>query len=577
MATLLPRLTEDELARLPSQAEARFYRACETLPPGTIVLHSLGGVWDRGDGTLRDGEADFVILDRAWGMLVIEVKGGGVGRDARTGRWHSVDHNGKRHVIKDPLGQANRQKYALLEEVRRNPRWQRLGHRLNVGHAVALPDVRDRELFDIPGWNPRLVASADDLACLTEWHAKATEAYGSKFPSPGRDGLAVLREIFAGGLEVRPLVSLRLADEDAERVRLTRQQALLLDFTANHPRTGVAGGAGTGKTLLALEKARRLAAAGLRTLLLCYNRPLADDLRSRAKGVENLAVLGFHQLCDREIRAVRLATGKDLLVEARLAEPRADEFAVHYPLALALSAGEPGACGAYDALVVDEGQDFGEYFWLALDALLGGPESGQLHVFHDTNQAVYGRWMPPVPQPPFPLTVNCRSTRQIHEAAYRHYTGGETGPGGLDGVDVRYHRIEGLPAQASVIAREVTQLLRDEGVQPRDIAVLVAADRPAHHLAELRRLGLPRGAAWRSLDEGHGVALDTVRRFKGLEAAIVFLWGIDRLRLGEGHDREALYVGLSRAVSDLHVVASSETHRRLGFCVSDLDTVESPS
>lgn len=570
MAVLLPQLSEEELDLLPSRAEARFYRACRSLPPGIVVLHSLGGVWATEAGHLRDGEADFVLLDADWGMLVVEVKGGGVGRDARTGRWHSVDRNGVRHEIKDPLGQASRQKYALLAEVRRDERWRRLRRGLNVGHAVALPDVADPSALAIPGWDLRLVAGAGDLDRLAAWHAAAVAACDARFPPPGRDGLAALREIFGGGLEARPSVSLRLADEESERLRLTREQARLLDFAAGHTRTSVAGGAGTGKTLLALEKARRLAAAGLRTLLLCYNRPLADDLRLRAAGVADLEVLGFHQLCDREVARVRADSGKDLVAEAREAEPGGDLFADHYPLALMLSATE-GDGPRYDALVVDEGQDFSVNFWLALDAILADPDRGQLHVFHDTNQAVYGRCDPPVPQPPFALSVNCRSTRQIHNAAYRHYAGDATDAGGLDGVDVRYHRAEGLDRQAALIVREASRLVRDEGVPPHDVAVLVAAQRPAHHLGELRRLGLPGGNRWVGIGEAGGIVLDTVRRFKGLEAAVVFLWGLDQLRPGTGSDRETLYVGLSRGKSDLHVVGSAAACDRIEAATADAE------
>ena len=49
--------------------------------------------------------------------------------------------------------------------------------------------------------------------------------------------------------------------------------------------------------------------------------------------------------------------------------------------------------------------------------------------------------------------------------------------------------------------------------------------------------------------------METVRRFKGLEAPIVFLWGADRLQLPD--DRELLYVGLSRAKSRLYIVGTS--------------------
>ena len=533
MAVLLPELSDKELDALPSRGEARVYRACRSLPAGVVVLHSVAGTWAARDGTLRDGEADFVLLDAAWGMLVVEVKGGGVARDSRTGRWSSVDCHGQRHPIKDPFEQAARQKYALLATLQRHADWPR-GRRVNLGHAVVFPDLAPSNKPEVSSMDPLLIGTGDDLQDFTSWYGSACAAWGGADPPPGRDGLAFLRRVLAGAVESRPLVRLRLSDEEEVRVRLTAQQAGLLDYTQAHTRTSTAGGAGTGKTVLALEKARRLAARGLRTALLCYNRPLADDLHWRAGDTPGLDVLGFHQLCWREMAAVRQSTGRDLLDEARDVEPGGEEFEVLYPLALSFSIGESGSCGGYDALVVDEGQDFGDYMWVALEDLIRDSDKAELHVFHDTNQSVYGQWESPLPLPPFHLTVNCRSTKQIHDAAYRHFSGVTTRAGDLDGVAIRTLEAPGMPDQAMRLFREITRLLRDEEVQPHEMAVLIAEETPTWHVNELSRHGLPGGVRWQTLTDappsaGKVVRIDSVRRFKGLEAEIVFLWGIDDL------------------------------------------------
>jgi len=59
----------------------------------------------------------------------------------------------------------------------------------------------------------------------------------------------------------------------------------LLDNLAAHNRAAIEGAAGTGKTVLAMEKARRLATTGRRVLLLCFNSPLAQDLAAYGRGI----------------------------------------------------------------------------------------------------------------------------------------------------------------------------------------------------------------------------------------------------------------------------------------------------
>lgn len=44
----------------------------------------------------------------------------------------------------------------------------------------------------------------------------------------------------------------------------------------------------------------------------------------------------------------------------------------------------------YDAIVVDEAQDFLENWWLPLQLLLSDPDNGILYLFYDDNQNIYG-------------------------------------------------------------------------------------------------------------------------------------------------------------------------------------------
>ena len=367
----------------------------------------------------------------------------------------------------------------------------------------------------------------------------------------------VVEKVFARPVDAMPLLAQRLQEEEQTRLRLTDLQVKAMAILGARRRAAIAGGAGTGKTVLAVAKARRMADEGFRALLVCYNRPLADHLDQVCAGVARLHVMSFHQLCNRWIDAVAKSCGRNLIKEAATAYPGRDTYDVHMPLALAYAV--ELLPERFDAIVVDEGQDFREEYWLPLEMALSDPDKSPLYVFYDQNQNLYKRASTfPITDEPFVLTVNCRNTKVIHDAAYRFFRGERTTPPTIPGMPIDCIHSPTLAAQADRIVSLVTRLIAVEHVKPDDIAVLVldARDKAARYEA-LRHHPLPGSATWRV--EVHGqpqtVLLETVNRFKGLEASVVILWAIDTLPLQQ--TQELLYVAISRAKSVL-VLCGSE-------------------
>jgi hypothetical protein len=105
----------------------------------------------------------------------------------------------------------------------------------------------------------------------------------------------------------------QLHAEEAIRIQLTQQQSRILRGIGARKRAAICGGAGTGKTLLALEKARQLAETTGETLLLCYNHLLADYLKTASLGVARLHAMNYHQLCSWRVAEARRLSGRDLL------------------------------------------------------------------------------------------------------------------------------------------------------------------------------------------------------------------------------------------------------------------------
>jgi hypothetical protein len=112
------------------------------------------------------------------------------------------------------------------------------------------------------------------------------------------EAVRLLEEVLAPTFELRQPLGALLRDEDRQIIRLTEQQFTVLNGLKRNRRVAISGGAGTGKTVLAIEKAKRLATEGYRTLLTCFNRPLAEYLQGSASQVENLTIVNFQRLCD---------------------------------------------------------------------------------------------------------------------------------------------------------------------------------------------------------------------------------------------------------------------------------------
>ena len=307
---------------------------------------------------------------------------------------------------------------------------------------------------------------------------------------------------------------------------------------------------------MATEKARRLAAEGFKTLLTCYNVPLSEHLKDLCINERGLDVVGFHKLCKTLVDKAQAIYGRDFLAEARESYPGKDLWNYYYPIALAYAL--ELLPDRYDAIIVDEGQDFGEEFWLPLEMLLKDPSSSPLYVFYDENQNVYTRTKSfPSGLAPVTLTVNCRNTKKIHKAAYHYYKGETVHPPEVSGDEIHILDAPNIQKQAKRIYELVTRLLVAEKITASSLTILIA-DRLHRRQYEkaLQGFALPNNCFWGSVDNrsSERITIETVARFKGLEADILVLWGLDNLP--EQERREVLYVGISRAKSMLYLCGS---------------------
>lgn len=548
-----------------SSAERRVFGLLQN-DPGTkdwTVLHSLG-LARRRSGPF--GEIDFVVIIPDEGVICVEVKGGRI--SCSDGVWRTTNRYGiTEQLRRSPMMQAREVAFSMMEQMRRHFGSGSLA-RCPIGALVIFPDVPSPPAS--PEFERADVIDVDDLrdpisrafqrfsvARLREFRRQPRGPVLS--PADVRQLVTFLRPSF-DLVVARPTV---IGRSEERILALTEEQYDRLDELQGNPRCLFEGAAGTGKTLLAVEYARRAAREGASVMAVCFNRLLGEWLAGQygACGLGRLIAGSYHALLRRFVMASRLK--EEFLREEESALAQGDHQRLYdevYPLygALALDEHAPA-----DVLVVDEAQDLIPKRGLeVLDRCLrGGLAHGRWAIFGDfTRQALYGLSGNPADLvhtycshfTTANLRTNCRNTRRIGEEIAT-LTGFEKLPfrlGQIDGLPVDYRYWKGAKDQRELLVKVIRDLLR-EGTKPDSIVVLSRKRLENSALAGVTSIeGVPVQDATSRDHESAGeqlIRFATIAAFKGLESPVVIAADIESLT-----DLEAeslLYVAMSRARS----------------------------
>lgn len=498
----------------------------------------------------KDHEADLVLLMPELGILVLEVKGGAV--------WHDEGGWWVRRGEKDercwPVDQARDAKYALRRYVEHDPRWGGRGH-VAWSHGVVTPHASFGNDFAVPELPRWALHDRDEQDVLAERVRDNGWGLAHDHPTPNHDDIELIAEILAGRHHTAYDVNAEAAERAAEADRLTQEQAAILQVTRLLRRVEVRGGAGSGKTVLALQQAKELSRgrsgerAPERVALLCYSIGLAEHFK-RETGTwprrHRPAFVGTFEEFGRQWGAPT-GSREDSDFWERELPARMAELAAELP---------PGQ--RYDSVIVDEAQDFADDWWVPVLASLKDEETGGVYVYSDENQRIFARFgRPPVQLVPLVLDHNLRNTKQIHQAfgplaPSRMYARGGEGPA------VRF--VAAVTDDAVDVADDQVEALLEEGWEPGAVALLTTGHRHPEHTAQTERHG--QAGYWRQFWEGDDVFFGHVLGCKGLERRVVVLC------LNEDGERdrarERLYVGMSRATDVLVVVGDPDVVRRVG-------------
>lgn len=525
-----------------------------------IVLHSLSIAEHVRN---PEGEADFVIVAPGLGVLVIEVKSHEQ-IDFRHGAWYL---GRQQPTTRGPFKQASEAMFSLRGDLLRKKIDLRSVPTLS---AVWFTAVRARTMLKPSSeWSSWQVLDSEDLK---------------------QDPIGALRRVFAGGLAhleetfkgfsyggvgpdqpmakqivglLRPNFELGVVAGDLRATRrhqliqFVEEQYAALDAMADNRAVLFTGPAGSGKTFLAMEAARREISSGSRGHLVCFNSLLGRRLVSDMPNDDRLSVGTFHAHLLSLTTLSAPPGARKAFWENELPERALD--------VLLQSNDEPA-----DFLIIDEVQDLLVEPYLEIFDLMvkGGLKSGRILLFGDfEGQAIFdsgeGRqllhqWMPNLPS--HRLTMNCRNLPRIGYSV-NIFSGLKPGyqkfrriDDGANPVWLKYER----GTDQSPLLRQAVQALRDESFDLSEIVVLSPLGRDSVAMTTtdpwLRSILVPADGR---LPKKGKLRYATIHAFKGLDAPAVIVTDLDRELVP--NFASVLYVGLTRATDRLYGVMEKTT------------------
>jgi hypothetical protein len=551
----------DNLTQFDSNGERIIYYKFKVDPQAEhyYVLHSL---FTNFHLKSISGELDFLVLAPGQGIFALEIKHGRVKRE--NGLWYFTNRFGKTSSsAKGPFRQVSDTMHSIrdyvLRAVEKKPGLYQRYARILFGNGVVFTGEDEQPNFGPEGhtWQ---VLTRDTLALPISayiaqlsagWHGvnKSKNWYDANLSKPTdaecRHILAILRGDFL--IDYSPLN--QILDGEFLIESFTREQFKLLDFVRFNDRALIEGEAGTGKTLMALELARRSMTDGKRIALFCFNnklgKRLAGDMDQLAVGSEVAYFAGsLHTF---------LIKNTDMVVPEN---PDNQFFVEVLPFEFLLANESIPASEQFDVLIVDEAQDLiHPYYMEVFNVILrNGIKNGKWIFFGDfCNQSIYNKDAESMlaslsGQTSFvkfpPLKINCRNTKRI--TIHNTLLSGSSPPEFLSSALEGESPTTEFPAVSHVRNRIeiLIQALMQKGIPREKIMILSPKS--------LTNSGLTASDFLHSFIGDDGKAFSTIQSFKGLENTVIILTGFDELLSDDA--QRLLYVGISRARLHLYLI-----------------------
>lgn len=508
------------------KSEILVYDALSRLSDSYNVLYGVTWYLKIRNNTWSEGEADFVVVAPNVGIVIIEVKGGRIGRDEEG--WYSVDRNDEKHRIKDPTLQASNCKHKLIECIKKEPEFS--DRFIPARHMVCFTNVLEEDaptLIDTPREMQILANDLDNIEeHIVNFANRDYDGVSSVPLSPAECSKIV--NILKPNFDCPNRWSLQAERQNRIMDSLTEEQSNIWNMLDDNDRIAITGPAGSGKTVLALKYIKKC---------------LAENLKV-------LAILPSKSLCDYYKHSVN----SDKLITITQSYEN-------------INNGE----GCYDVVVIDESQDLSEDDWLTLYDNYNIESSIKLLCVFDSNQKLRskGNFCPLEKLIKVKLSRVIRNTKEIAEFSSKFYSSDiETLIVGPKGLNVQFTEIDDS-SDEQVVPEVIAHYVLEEGFDYSDIVVLFANDEKTKFKKNANNNGNKYGISFRSYTGDIGsysyknpiVLTESVFRFRGLESKIIILVGLDKAL--EKEKNNACYIGASRARNILHIVATKKTIKEL--------------
>lgn len=453
MAKMYPK---DLSAYKPKDSERDVYNALrEQLPESFEVFYSFSWSYKDDKGKMCKSEADFVIVSPDYGFLCLECKGGrDMTIDIDSGVWHLHDSYGGRDLDRSPYEQVEESMYFLKDTFKK---MNGIDYPGIYAAGVIFPYYKIPNSTYISDRNEECTIDKSEMNNLKNKIIQIFNVWGRSsykaraFNKSFHDAFTeMVKKKIAVAAAAGELIELKKSQLDI----VNKVQDNYEYFLSNTRQFYIRGGAGTGKTWLAIKFANSEFNKGSKVLVSCASKPLAKML------MDNLSA--EIDVYDIETLFRIIAREPDKL-QAPLFDGIEDNLKDDFP--------------KYDAIFIDEAQDFTPEWAYVIRILLRDDKESRLGVFYDDVQIMredsFGDSFM-IEQLPYLLRENIRNTSSIYDWATERTN---------LGMDVISNPVEG-PKPAAEYMKDYKQLtnrlqnlfkeyLVDEDVKTTSLALIL--------------------------------------------------------------------------------------------------------